>query len=89
MAWNDKVGFVGNKRFINNVILTLNKRYEDVKMYVPKGKRKFFITVREVRADNVLGDSESFSVYDSEVRMTRRELVDFLTQKINETDKDV
>lgn len=56
-------------------------------MYVPTGKRKFFITIREVKEDNTLGESESFSINDSETRMNRIELVKYLIDKINETHK--
>lgn len=56
-------------------------------MYVHKGKRRFFVTVREVRDNNTLGDSESFSVYDSHTKMSRKELAEFIINKINETNK--
>lgn len=56
-------------------------------MYVHKGKRKFFITVREVKDDNTLGESESFSVYESETKMSRKELVKYLIEMINKTHK--
>lgn len=56
-------------------------------MYVHEGKRRFFVTVREIREDNTLGESESFSVYDSETKMTRKQLVNYLINKINQTNK--
>ncbi len=56
-------------------------------MYVHKGKRKFFMTIREINEDNSLGNSESFSIYDSKTSMNRKELVKFLIDKINETNK--
>lgn len=56
-------------------------------MYVHEGKRRFFVTVREVRDDNTLGESESFSVYDSETKMDRRQLIDRLVKAINETEE--
>lgn len=56
-------------------------------MYVHNGKRKFFVTIREVKNDNTLGESESFSVYNSETSMNRSKLVKYLIHKINETHK--
>ncbi len=56
-------------------------------MYVHDGKRRFFVTVREVKDDNTLGESESFSIYKSETNMTRRELVDMFIEEVNKTNK--
>jgi hypothetical protein len=56
-------------------------------MYVHKGKRKFFVTIREVREDNALGESESFSVYESDIKMSREELSEYLINAINKTHK--
>ena len=52
-------------------------------MYVPTKKRRFFVTVREIKSDNTLGKSESFSVYDSDTDFNRKKLVKFLIDKIN------
>jgi len=56
-------------------------------MYVHEGKRKFFITIREVREDNTLGESESFSVYESDIKMSREEFAKYLIDAINKTHK--
>jgi hypothetical protein len=56
-------------------------------MYVHEGKRKFYVTIREVRDDNTLGESESFSVYDSKINMDRTEFTRFLIAKTNQTSK--
>lgn len=56
-------------------------------MYVHKGKRRFFVTVREVNNDGTLGESESFSVYESDVKMDRKTLVEKLIDTINKTNK--
>lgn len=57
-------------------------------MYVHKGKRRFFVTIREVKDDNTLGESESFSVYESETKMNRSKLVEYLIEQINSTHKN-
>ena len=57
-------------------------------MYVHKGKRKFFVTIREVNEDNTLGDSESFSVYESETKMNRSKFTNYLIERVNETHKN-
>jgi len=56
-------------------------------MYVHEGKRIFFVTIREVRDDGTLGESESFSIHDSETRMNRTDLVKLLIETIDKTDK--
>jgi hypothetical protein len=56
-------------------------------MYVHGGKRRFFVTIREVREDNTLGESESFSVYESDTKMSREELAKYLIKAINKTHK--
>ena len=57
-------------------------------MYVPRKRRRYFITVRDVKPDNSLGESTSFSVYDSGVIMNKKKLIRCLIQKINETEKN-
>ena len=52
-------------------------------MYVPEDKRKFFVTVREVEDDGTLGKSESFSIYESELKLTRSEVVQKFKDLIN------
>lgn len=56
-------------------------------MYVPSDKRKFFVTVREVEEDGTLGKSESFSIYESERKLTRSEVIDMFKEQINSTHK--
>jgi len=57
-------------------------------MYVHKGKRGFVVTVRSVLTDGSLGESESFSVYESDKKLSRRELVDLLQSVIDQTNKE-
>ena len=54
-------------------------------MYVHKGKRGFFVTIREVNVDNTLGDSESFSIYKSKINLTREELATKIIEVVNKT----
>ena len=57
-------------------------------MYVHKGKRRFFVTIREVKEDNTLGESESFSVYDSNTKMNRSQFTKYLIEMINRTNEN-
>lgn len=57
-------------------------------MYVPENdKRKYFVTVREVKEDGVLGTSQSFSIKESETKLNRQQIVDLLKDAINSTHK--
>ena len=46
------------------------------------------MTLREVRDDNTLGESESFSVYESEQKLNRTELRELLENAITSTNKE-
>lgn len=58
-------------------------------MYVHEGKRKYYVTVREIEKDNTLGESESFSVYESQTVMDRSDFAKYLIKKVNETHKEM
>lgn len=52
---------------------------------IEKERRKFFVTVREVKEDNTLGKSNSFSVKNSEANYEMPEFIELLKETINNT----
>jgi hypothetical protein len=55
-------------------------------MYAKEDKRCFMVTIRQINDDGSHGKSMTFSVYESDKKMTLKELYDYLKKKVNETD---